>query len=47
MIDIYAFALDQTGLYEMKYLANHTGYVQLAKISTSVCTLVFSAFVKI
>lgn len=24
-IDIYAFALDQTGLYEMKYLANHTG----------------------
>lgn len=26
-IDIYACALDQVGLHEMKYLTNRTGYV--------------------
>lgn len=37
IMDIYACALDQTGLLEMKCCANHTGYVFSLSNSSAPC----------
>ena len=38
VVDIYSCALDQTGLHEMKFLCNYTGYIHFRVVcNTNFC----------